>query len=123
MEGKAVKSAVNNFKVDINTSVNCQSKNIIYMVGCRKCPEQYIGQSERDLNTRFSEHKGYVVNNKISKATGEHFNQKGHKTSDMEVTVVEKVHNTDPQFRIEREKFYINKFNTRYKGINRSNGV
>ena len=40
----------------------------------------------------------------------------------MEVTVVEKIFNVDPQFRKQREKMFINKFNTNYRGINRSNG-
>ena len=46
----------------------------------------------------------------------------GHKISDMEVTIVEKIFNPDPQFRKQREKMYINKFNTQHKGINRSSG-
>ena len=86
---------------------------------CKKCNEQYIGESERTIQTRFSEHKGYVTNEHLSKATGDHFNQKGHKVSDMEITIVEKVYSNDELFRREREKMYINKFNTKYKGINR----
>ena len=74
------------------------------------------------LKERFLEHKGYVNNHIVSKATGLHFNQKGHTISDMEVTVVEKIFNVDPQFRKQREKMFINKFNTNYRGINRSNG-
>ena len=116
-EGKAVKSTSNNFSVDINSSVDCSSRNIIYMLGCKRCPEQYIGESERSLRERFSEHKGYVT-----KATGSHFNERGHSLSVMEITILEKVFSDNPQFRKQREKMYINKFNTRYKGLNRMNG-
>ena len=80
---------------------------------------QYIGEIERTLRERFSEHKGYVVNNKLTKATGEHFNSKGHKASDMRVTVLEKNFTLDPVVRKEREKYYISKMNTRYKGLNK----
>ena len=71
------------------------------------------------MRERFSEHKGYVVNNKLTKATGEHFNSKGHKASDMRVTVLEKIFSLDPAVRKEREKYYISKMNTRYKGLNK----
>ena len=92
------------------------------MLGCKRCPEQYIGETERSLRERFSEHKGYVTNKNLTKATGSHFNERGHSVSDMEITILEKVFSDNPQFRKQREKMYINKFNTRYRGLNRMNG-
>ena len=89
------------------------------MLGSKKCNQQCIGETERTLNERFSEHKGYVANKHLNKATGFHFNQKGHSISDMYITIIEKVHNKQEKFRQEREKMYINKFNTKYKGMNR----
>lgn len=121
-EGKTVQATANSYKVDINSSVDCSSKNVIYMLGCNKCPQQYIGETERMLRDRFTEHKGYVNTNNISKTTGAHFNSKGHSVSDMRITVIEKVFSKEHQFRKEREKLYIQKFNTRYRGLNRING-
>ena len=108
--------------MEINSSVDCSTSNIIYLLGCKKCPQQYIGESERMLRERFSEHKGYVNTRNMSKSTGAHFNLRGHCTSDMEITIIEKIFSQDPQFRKQREKMYIQKFNTRYKGLNKSNG-
>ena len=121
-QAKTVQATASKFKVDINSSVDCSSSNIIYLLGCKKCPQQYIGETERSLKDRFGEHKGYVNNNNQIKTTGVHFNTKGHSVSDMLITVVEKVYNQDPQFRKQREKLYIQKFNTRYKGLNKMNG-
>ena len=70
------------------------------------------------LQSKFSEHLGYVRNQQISKATGEHFNMKGHQISDMEISIIEKLHNTSYLFRKQREKMFIQKFNTKYKGMN-----
>ena len=89
--GKTVRGTATNMTVDINRPVNCQSKNVIYCVFCDRCSVQYIGESERSLQQRFSEHKGYVMNSHLNKVTGEHFNLKGHKVSDMRVIIVEKV--------------------------------
>ena len=121
-EGSSVKSTSNNCTVDINCSVDCSTRNVIYLLGCKKCPQQYIGESERSIKERFSEHKGYVTNSILTKATCLHFNQKGHSVSNMEITIMEKFFNTNPQFRKQREKIYINKFNTKYNGLNRMNG-
>ena len=70
------------------------------------------------LQDRFSEHKGYVVNQ--HEATGNHFNLPGHTISDMEVTILEKVFNTDRNYRKNREKMYIQKYNTKFKGLNKN---
>ena len=43
----------------------------------------------------------------------------GHSISNMKVTIVERVKKNDDQYRKEREKYFINKFNTFYRGINR----
>ena len=118
-EGKSVKSSASNYTAEINRSVNCQTKNVLYCITCTKCTVQYVGESERSLQERFSEHKGYVLNQKLKKATGEHFNLKGHKVSDMQVTILEKIYSTDPAVRKEREKFYISKMNSKYKGLNK----
>ena len=55
---------------------------------------------------------------KTNKATGEHFSSKGHKQSDMEIMILEKLHNTCEQFRKQREKMFIQNFNTKHKGMN-----
>ena len=94
---------------------------MIYCISCKRCSEQYIGESERSLQERFSEHRGYVTNGNISKATGLHFNQRGHSVSDMSVTIIEKIYSNNQNFRKEREKMYINKMETKYKGMNRKN--
>ena len=80
---------------------------------------QYIGQTERQLKTRIQEHLGYVRNERIIKATGEHFNLDGHFIHDMKVKVVEKLYKTD-RTRDFREKMYIQDFYTELEGINKS---
>ena len=81
---------------------------------------QYIGETERSLQERFSEHKQYVTSRQKSKATGLHFNLPGHSVSDMKVTILEKVHSQDPLVRKEIEELYIRKFNTNIKGLIKS---
>ena len=78
-----------------------------------------MGETEKTLGVRFGQHRGYVRNKKIEKATGYHFNQPGHSISDMRISVMEKVWADDPFMREERETHYIKKMNTKHKGMNR----
>ena len=110
-EGKTVQATATNYKMDINSTVDCSSKNVIYLLGCNKCPQQCIGETERMLKERFSEHKGYVSTQNISKATGAHFNLKGHSVSDMRIKVLEKVPPHELQFR-KKERNFISKSST-----------
>ena len=43
---------------------------------------------------------------------------KGHQISDMEISIIEKLHNKSDMFRKQREKMFIEKFNTKYRGMN-----
>ena len=117
--GKFVQSTANNHKVQINTQVRCQTRNLIYCISCAKCRVQYVGETDRTLQERFSEHKGYVLNKHLNKATGAHFNLPGHSVADMKVTILEKVYSMDGMIRQQREKMFIADLNTNYKGLNR----
>ena len=89
------------------------------MIQCNleKCKQKYLGESERTLHERMSEHVGYVRTKKISLATGEHCNKPGHSLGNMTVTILEKVKSQDPFYRKERETYYIRKFSTFYRGL------
>ena len=110
--------------MDINCEADCTTSNTVYCLSCSKCGEQYIGTTKKEIKERFKEHKGYVTNfvNHPDKTTGAHFNLPGHSVSDMRITIVEKVFNPDPMVREQREKYYINKFGSKYRGINRKYG-
>ena len=78
-----------------------------------------MGESERELRRRISEHLGYIKCKKLSKATGYHFNLPGHSSANFTVRILEKVRKRESYYRKEREHFLIKKFNTYNKGMNR----
>ena len=119
LETKSVKGP--GFNWTIRGSVNCKTKNIVYMIICNKdkCKMQYIGETNLKLRKRILQHRGYIQNNMLSQATGSHFNLPGHDESNMTVLVLERVKKNDELYRKEREKYLIRKFNTFFKGINR----
>ena len=68
---------------------------------------------------RLSDHCGYVTNKVTEKATGDHFNSPGHSLSIMTIRVLEQGKTRDSEYRKEREKYFINLFDTYNKGLNR----
>ena len=111
-EGKSIQNKNTNWK--INGQLNCKSSNIIYLIECKKetCKIRYIGETERTLHERLSDHRGYVKRLIPTQTTGEHFNSPGHSLSDLTITIIEQVKKGGELYRKEREKFHIKKFNT-----------
>ena len=65
----------------INDNLSFKSKNIIYLIECRKCTKQYIGETKRQLHDCFGEHRRSNQNHhQLIKPTSvsTHFNQPGH---------------------------------------------
>ena len=46
----------------ITNHIDCNSKNVIYMIQCSHCSKQYIGETKRRLKARFKEHRRPVDN-------------------------------------------------------------
>ena len=105
----------------INRKVSCDTFNCVYLIHCEKCGQNYIGETGRLLKNRFSDHRGYITNQVLSVSTGNHFNLPGHSLAHVKVTILEQVKKTDIMYRKEREKYFINKFNTFHEGLNREN--
>ena len=115
--GKSIKATFTKEVVTLSKSFDCKTTNIVYIVGCKKCNNQYIGQTYKSLEDRFKQHLGYVVNN--TQATGQHFNSPGHNSSHMTISVLEKVHQISKLHREQRESHWIERFNLKYKGMNK----
>ena len=88
------------------------------MLECNKCGKRYVGETGSMLKARFSDHRGYISNQALGISTGDHFNLPGHSLADLNITILERVKIYDENYRKERKTYFINKFNTFYKGIN-----
>ena len=107
----------------INKRLNCSSYNIVYLIECNKekCKQRYIGETKRPLSTRLANHRDYIVNRHIDRATKAHFTSPGHNVSNITITILEQVKFKNEAYRKQREKYFIKKFNTLYEGMNRQN--
>ena len=106
-----------------NLNLNCKSKNLIYLIECKKCTKQYIGETKRQLHERFGEHRRSIQNHhQLTKPTpvSAHFNQPGHSINHLLLTPLELIHSKRDSVRKAREAHLINKATTLEPlGINR----
>ena len=58
----------------IRDNFTCQSESLVYCISCRRCPLLYIGETGRNLRSRFSEHLRSIRNNTPGCPVAQHFN-------------------------------------------------
>jgi len=93
----------------IRHHLTCESKNIVYLLWCDRCPgTQYVGETCTSLRTRFYQHRSNIRKNTGTHVT-RHFNQSGHGVEDMRCVGLEQVRVKDTVYRRRRESFWIHK--------------
>ena len=100
----------------MTTQYGCQTSSVIYLASCSKCKSQYVGQSGRRFYDRIMEHLRYIRNGKH--ALGEHF-AAGCDSKYLLVKVIEKVTPDSEFLRLQREKYWIHRLETKTpRGMN-----
>jgi hypothetical protein len=116
--GPSFNSAKNNSHFFVNRNMNCSSKNVIYLISCKKCRLQYVGETSMRLKDRLNNHMSTIRTNKNT-AVAIHFNQTFHTIDHVIIKPIELVDINDKKVRLEREKLWIKTLNTRYpNGLN-----
>ena len=103
--------------------IDCNSKNVIYMIQCNPCSKQYIGETKRRLKDRFNENCRPVDNpSNISKPTtvSEHFLTNDHSANDIILIPLELTKSNRDSVRKATEAYLIERGKTLEPlGINR----
>ena len=77
------------------TSINCNCTNVIYLITCRKCRLQYVGETAQLLRERIRHHNSCINHpekDNTCRILSEHFS-KGHcKNATFTVHIIEKLH-------------------------------
>ena len=117
------KSSVTGETFHINHGLGCGDKCLIYLITCKVCGIQYVGQTRYDFRYRWSNYK----KDSRKAARGEehmqasfhsHFLSEGHSgvETDGEITLIDK---TDASSPLVREQFWIWKLKTLHlEGLN-----
>ena len=84
-----------------------QTRNLVYLIQCKKCGLQYIGETENPLHIRINGHRSDINTRKTEKPVAAHFNQPDHCLQDLQVMGIEKIHTNDTTRRKLIESYWI----------------
>ena len=79
------------------TSLNCNSTNVIYLITCRKCRLQYVGETAQLLRDRIRHHNScmnHPEKDNTCKILSEHFSKGSCKNATFSVNIIEKPQGT-----------------------------
>ena len=102
---------------------NCNSKNVVYLIRCRKCPDTlYIGETSQSIRNRITGHRQPINQKWTYLPISEHFNKSNHTCEDLKVTILKgNIYNISDR-QIEEQRL-ISLFNSVSQGLNRDEAV
>ena len=127
------KYSYSSFSILTDEQLDCNSKNIVYLVTCKLCSANYVGETARAFGVRMREHWDKIRKGDRSQIIYEHFQSDDrHRNTRIEdmlrFQIIEKIKTDDlasqedsliRKRRLERELFWIAKLKTAYPlGLN-----
>ena len=99
---------------------SCKSSNIIYLIECKRCGHQCIGETSQPLRCRIIGHRSYIMHQRTDESpVVVHFNTSAHSVGDMAVMVIDNLYSLDPTLRKMRESRWIRNLRTEFpQGLN-----
>ena len=89
----------------VRATATCKTSNVIYVIECRRCRKQYVGETQNPLHIRLNGHRGDINNRRTEKPVAAHFTP-GHSLDDLTIMVVEKMRSSDANLRKKRESYW-----------------
>ena len=106
----SISSTNNGYKHIIKQPMTCKTKNVCYLINCKKCYKQYTGETQLEFHKRMNNHTSDIRHKKKSTGMVRHFAKCG--LNNVQPIILERVRSSDLFIRKAREQFYINIFGT-----------
>jgi GIY-YIG catalytic domain len=100
--------------------MSCRSANIVYLITCRKCRIQYVGETSRTLAERLTDHRSNIKHRKNT-PIAIHFNSANHSAADLRAVAIEQIRDSERTLTVrrQREQYWQNKLGTKHpQGLN-----
>ena len=103
----------------LKSTATCKTTNVIYMIHCKCCGKQYVGETGQTLHQIMNGHRTDVTHNTPDKPVADHFNGTGHSADDISIMVIERLWRNDTVLRKTKESKWIRTLSTAYpNGMN-----
>ena len=90
----------------IRQSINCLSKNVIYLIYCNLCGVQYVGESKNSLRMRMTQHRSAIKTKKVEQPVANHFNLPHHSITNLRVIAIDQNDAWTDKTRKAKENFW-----------------
>lgn len=119
VDTRTFESSYNNKQFFVRGEISCHTKNLVYLITCRECQLQYVGETSRTLGERIIDHVS-SINTKKPTPISLHFNQHSQTTHNLRVVGIEKfLPDTPDKTRRIKESTWQSLLQTTYpRGIN-----
>ena len=74
-----------------NHNLNCKTENVVYLIFCKICNFQYIGETKNRLQTRFSGHRNSIKSGKSGQLIHGHFQDDCHGIGNCRILPIEQI--------------------------------
>ena len=105
---------------NLRFSTDCTSQNVIYLIECKRCKMQYVGQTNQQVSKRMNSHRFDIKNydsQGYASNVASHFNLDSHSMTDFSFLSIDVVSNE--MTRLCKETYWIHKLDTLHpKGMN-----
>ena len=97
----------------LKNDFDCTSKNIIYLITCKRCNSQYVGQTHQKVSKIMNSHRFDIFHRPDSFTNVSlHFSENGHTANDFSFAHIEKVDAEWP--RLSKETYWLHRLNTSF---------
>ena len=104
-------------RYDVIGFATCKTSNVVYLIQCALCNQQYVGMTTQPLHKRMNGHRSDIYNDRNNGGVARHFCSDGHTLDHFTVMVIEVLN--DPSGVRPREKYWIVELQTKYpNGMN-----
>ena len=111
---------------NLKTQPNCHLTNLVYLLTCKTCHIQYVGETKRPLESRIKEHLADIKHNR-DKPVSRHMNT--HTNKGIDYQIIHLIHmnpsdSSSTKIRREKEMYWIHQLRTIYpRGLNNKDDV
>ena len=92
VESNSFLSTTASASFSVRENFTCASSEVIYLIICKKCNIQYVGQTQQKCSQRMNKHKFDIKHfPDIITTVSEHFNSPGHSIKDFSFMPIDKV--------------------------------
>ena len=105
------------------STTNCATENVVYLISCKGCGVQYVGETSQKLGSHFNNHRNRLKS-MANLYLYNYFSSDGHSEGDMCIMLIEKIEDTGSRSgftskRLEREDYWCRELCTYYPfGLN-----